>query len=150
MITIKITNTKQIVTEKKGWLVANLVGAVVDMEAQVEAIVVERLRASLASEGVEAIIAQVAASSTSCKYTFASSGEITPPCGVPVSGWRTTPFSITPAFSHLPINRSNAPSLTRWLSTSRSLVWSTESKNFSMSASNTQPPPSAIVSLHNA
>jgi hypothetical protein len=60
MITVKITNTKQIVTEKKGWLVANLVGAVVDMEAQVEAIVVERLRASLASEGVEAIIEQVA------------------------------------------------------------------------------------------
>jgi len=60
MITIKITNTKQIVTEKKGWLVANLVGVVVDMEAQVEAIVVERLRASLASEGVEAIIEQVA------------------------------------------------------------------------------------------
>jgi len=30
------------------------------MEAQVEAIVVERLRASLASEGVEAIIEQVA------------------------------------------------------------------------------------------
>jgi hypothetical protein len=60
MITIKITNTKQIVTEKKGWLVANVVGAVVDMEAHVEATVVERLRASLASEGVEAIIEQVA------------------------------------------------------------------------------------------
>jgi hypothetical protein len=60
MITIKITNAKQIVTEKKGWLVANVVGAVVDMEAQVEAIVVEHLRASLASEGVEAIIEQVA------------------------------------------------------------------------------------------
>jgi hypothetical protein len=60
MIRIKITNAKQIVLEKKGWLVANVVGAVVDMEAQVEAIVVERLRASLVSEGVEAIIEQVA------------------------------------------------------------------------------------------
>ena len=60
MITIKITNAKQIVLEKKGWLVANVVGAVVDMEEQVELIVVERLRASLASEGVEAIIEQVA------------------------------------------------------------------------------------------
>ncbi|MEO6598749.1 MAG: hypothetical protein ABIQ16_02685 [Polyangiaceae bacterium] len=60
MITIRITNVKQIVLEKKGWLVANVVGAVVDMEEQVEAIVVERLRASLATEGVEAIIERVA------------------------------------------------------------------------------------------
>jgi hypothetical protein len=60
MITISITNVHQIVLEKKGWFVADVVGALVDMEAQVEAIVVERLRASLASEGVEAIIAQVA------------------------------------------------------------------------------------------
>jgi hypothetical protein len=60
MITSKITNVRRIVTEKKGWLLANVVGAVVDMEAQVEAIVVERLRASLASEGVEAVIEQVA------------------------------------------------------------------------------------------
>jgi len=60
MITVKITNAKQIVLAKKGWFVANVVGAVVDMEAQVEAIVVERLRASLASEGIEAIIEQVA------------------------------------------------------------------------------------------
>ncbi|MES1177845.1 MAG: hypothetical protein ABUL62_26205 [Myxococcales bacterium] len=59
MITIRITNAKQIVLEKKGWLVANVVGAVVDLEAQVEAIVLERLRTSLASEGVEAIIEQV-------------------------------------------------------------------------------------------
>ncbi|MEO6600904.1 MAG: cytochrome-c oxidase [Polyangiaceae bacterium] len=59
MRTIRITNAKQIVLEKKGWLVANVVGAVVDMEAQVESIVVQRLRASLASEGVEAIIEQV-------------------------------------------------------------------------------------------
>jgi hypothetical protein len=59
MITIKITNTHQLVTEQKGWFVANVVGAVVDMEAQIEAIVIERLRASLQSEGVEAVIEQV-------------------------------------------------------------------------------------------
>ena len=31
---------------------------------------------------------------------FDSSGEITPPCGVPAIGWLTTPSSITPAWSH--------------------------------------------------
>jgi hypothetical protein len=56
MITIKITNADQLVLEKKGWFVAHVVGAVVDLEAQVETVVMERLRASLASEGVEAII----------------------------------------------------------------------------------------------
>jgi hypothetical protein len=41
MITISITNVHQIVLEKKGWFVAEVVGALVDMEAQVEAIVVD-------------------------------------------------------------------------------------------------------------
>ena len=59
MITIKITNAQQIVLEKKGWFVANVVGAFVDIEAQVEAVVLERIRASLASEGVAAIIEHV-------------------------------------------------------------------------------------------
>lgn len=56
MITIKITNAQEVVLAKKGWFVANVVGAIVDMEAEVEAIVMERLRATLASEGVEAIV----------------------------------------------------------------------------------------------
>ncbi len=56
MITIHITNAQQIVLEKKGWFVANVVGAFVDIEAQVEAVVMERIRASLASEGVVAIV----------------------------------------------------------------------------------------------
>jgi hypothetical protein len=59
MITIKITNAQEVVEAKKGWFVANVVGVVVDLEAQVEEIVIQRLRASLASEGVEAIIEQV-------------------------------------------------------------------------------------------
>jgi hypothetical protein len=59
MITIRITNAQQIILEKKGWFVANVVGAVLDLEAQVEAIVAERVRASLASEGVAAIVEQV-------------------------------------------------------------------------------------------
>ena len=56
MITIKITNANEVVLAKKGWFVAHVVGAVVDLEAEVEAIVMERLRASLVSEGVQAIV----------------------------------------------------------------------------------------------
>ncbi len=61
MITITITNAEQIILEKKGWFVANVVGAVLDLEAQVEAIVAERVRDSLAREGVAAIVEQVGA-----------------------------------------------------------------------------------------
>jgi hypothetical protein len=60
MITIKITNAQKIVLEKKGWFVANVVGAFVDIDAQVEAVVMERIRTSLASEGVEATIETIA------------------------------------------------------------------------------------------
>jgi hypothetical protein len=56
MITIRITNVDQIVLEKKGWFVAHVVGAFVDLQAQVDAVVMEKIRASLAAEGVEAII----------------------------------------------------------------------------------------------
>ena len=61
MITIKISNAQQIVLEKKGWFVANVVGAFVDIEAQVEVVVMERIRASLASEGIVAIVEHVPA-----------------------------------------------------------------------------------------
>lgn len=64
MITIKIANAQQIVLEKKGWFVANVVGAFVDIEAQVEAVVMERIRESLASEGVIALVEQVPAPGT--------------------------------------------------------------------------------------
>jgi hypothetical protein len=56
MITIQITNAEDVVEKQKGWFVANVVGAFVDLEAKVEEIVIERLRAQLAREGVEAII----------------------------------------------------------------------------------------------
>ena len=59
MITIRITNAQQLILEKKGWFIANVVGAVLDLEAHVEAIVAERVRASLANEGVIAIVEQV-------------------------------------------------------------------------------------------
>ncbi|HSI06846.1 MAG TPA: hypothetical protein VLC93_20315 [Myxococcota bacterium] len=59
MITIKIHNATQIVEQKKGWFVANVIGQVVNMELQVEAVIMERLRATLVSEGVSATIEQV-------------------------------------------------------------------------------------------
>ena len=56
MITIKITNAEQVVLEKKGWFVANVVGAFVDLEEKVESIVIERIRESLEQAGVKATI----------------------------------------------------------------------------------------------
>lgn len=56
MITIAIANVQDIVEKQKGWFVANVVGAFVDLEQKVEEIVIEKLRAALAAEGVEAVI----------------------------------------------------------------------------------------------
>jgi hypothetical protein len=56
MITIKIANVQDVVEQQKGWFVANVVGAFVDLEARVEEIVIEKLRAALAREGIEAVI----------------------------------------------------------------------------------------------
>lgn len=56
MITIKITNVEDVVEKNKGWFVANVVGAFVDLESHVEDVIIERLRVSLASEGVHAVI----------------------------------------------------------------------------------------------
>lgn len=58
MITIKITNVEDVVEKQKGWFVANVVGALVDLEARVEEVVIEKLRAALAAEGVQAVIEQ--------------------------------------------------------------------------------------------
>lgn len=58
MITIKITNVEDVVEQQKGWFVANVVGALVDLEARVEEVVIEKLRAALAAEGVHAVIEQ--------------------------------------------------------------------------------------------
>src|SRR6266849_4837669 len=69
---------------------------------------------------------------------FASRGEATPPCGVPTSGRITSPSSITPAFSHLPIRRITRRSPTRCSTKRINHSWSTASKNPAMSASNTQ------------
>ncbi len=56
MITIKITNIEEIVEKQKGWFIANVVGSVVDLQPRVEDVVIEKLRASLAEQGVVAIV----------------------------------------------------------------------------------------------
>lgn len=62
MITIKITNVEAVVEKNKGWFVANVVGAFVDLEPRLEEIVIAKLRESLLAEGVEADIRQTAPS----------------------------------------------------------------------------------------
>lgn len=54
------------------------------------------------------------------------------------------PSSWTPAFSHLPISRSNTPSCTRWRRISWRCRRSSVSKNRSMSIFSTHPPPVAM------
>ena len=56
MITIKITNVDAIVEKQKGWFIANVVGAVVDLGPRVEEIVMEKLRASFVEQGIEAVL----------------------------------------------------------------------------------------------
>jgi hypothetical protein len=56
MITIKIKNIQDVVEKQKGWFVANVVGAFVDLEARVEEIVIENLREALVREGIETVI----------------------------------------------------------------------------------------------
>lgn len=56
MITIEIENIEEIVEKQKGWFVANVVGAVVDLKPKVEDLVIEKLRASFAEQGIRATI----------------------------------------------------------------------------------------------
>jgi hypothetical protein len=56
MITIKINNVEEIVEKQKGWFVANVVGSLVDLEPRVEDVVIEKLRASFAEQGVVATV----------------------------------------------------------------------------------------------
>ena len=58
MINIKVSNVDEIVEKQKGWFVANVVGAVVDLEPRVEAVIIEKLRASFAEQGIVVVITQ--------------------------------------------------------------------------------------------
>lgn len=56
MITIELENVDEIVEKQKGWFVANVVGAVVDMKPRVEDVVIEKIRESFAVQGIRATI----------------------------------------------------------------------------------------------
>lgn len=56
MITIKITNVDEIVEQQKGWFVAKVVGALVDLEPKVEDVVMAQIRIALAEQGIAAIV----------------------------------------------------------------------------------------------
>src|SRR5664279_5475850 len=72
---------------------------------------------------------------------FASSGEITPPCGVPATVAVNTPSANTPAPSHCRINFNTRRSDTRRPTSTINRSWSIEPKKSRMSASNTNCPP---------
>ena len=59
MITIQIMNVEDIVDKQKGWFVAHVVGSLIDLEPRVEAILIEKLRASFEEQGIVANIEQV-------------------------------------------------------------------------------------------
>lgn len=59
MITIRITNVKEIVRQRKGRFVAALGGLVADLEAVVEEEVIKQIRTALEEAGVQAIIEHV-------------------------------------------------------------------------------------------
>jgi repressor of nif and glnA expression len=56
VITIKITNVEDVVEKNQGWFVANVIGAVIDLESRVEDVIIEKLRTQLEAEGVHAVI----------------------------------------------------------------------------------------------
>ena len=60
LITIKITNIEAVVEKNKGWFVANVVGAFVDLEPRLELILIAKLREALWTEGVQAEIERIA------------------------------------------------------------------------------------------
>jgi hypothetical protein len=64
VITVKITNVEEVVEKNQGWFVANVVGAFVDLESRVEDVIIEKLRVSLLSEGVHAVIERTASPTT--------------------------------------------------------------------------------------
>lgn len=60
MIVIEITNIKELVQDQEGWLTAQIGSMISDLEAKVEAQVIEQIQESFAQKGVQANIASVA------------------------------------------------------------------------------------------
>jgi len=60
MIVIELTNVKDLVSNERGWITAQVGAVVTDLEAKVEAQVIEQLKKSFGERGMEANIASVA------------------------------------------------------------------------------------------
>lgn len=56
MITIEIENVEEVVQQQKGWFVANVIGAVIDLKPKVEQVVIDKLQASFAEQGIRATV----------------------------------------------------------------------------------------------
>lgn len=59
MITIKITNPKQIIENEKGWLMAKIAPLSGDIQERVEAAIVEELKQNFEKRNIKAIISMV-------------------------------------------------------------------------------------------
>ena len=60
MIVIELTNVKDLVSNERGWLTAQVGAVVTDLEAKVEAQVIEQMKKRFGERGIEANIASVA------------------------------------------------------------------------------------------
>lgn len=56
MVTIEIKNSEAVARAKKGWLVAGVADLVLDLDAEVERVVVEKIREALAENGIVAAV----------------------------------------------------------------------------------------------
>lgn len=56
MITIDIKNAEEVVKAKKGWFVAGLADLFLDLDAEVEKVVVQKVKETLAENGVVAVV----------------------------------------------------------------------------------------------
>ncbi|MDY3555233.1 hypothetical protein R5W24_004372 [Gemmata sp. JC717] len=56
MITIEIKNADEVVKAKKGWFVAGLADLLLDLDAEVEKVVAQKVREALAENGVVAVV----------------------------------------------------------------------------------------------
>ena len=60
MIVIELTNVKDLVSNERGWITAQVGAVVTDLEAKVEAQVIEQLEKSFGKRGIEANIVSIA------------------------------------------------------------------------------------------
>ena len=56
MITVDIKNAEEVVKAKKGWFVAHVADLFLDLAAEVEKVVMQKVKETLAENGVVAVI----------------------------------------------------------------------------------------------